>query len=62
MSVMILDAGNSIIKGKTPTREVAFPHALKALTETEYDQILIRAGRSGPLRLRPGSSFHGGRS
>lgn len=48
MNIMILDAGNSIIKGKTPTREAAFPHALKALTETEYEQILIRAGRSGP--------------
>jgi hypothetical protein len=48
MSVMILDAGNSIIKGKTPTRETAFPHAMKALTETEYEQILLRAGRSGP--------------
>ncbi len=48
MSVMILDAGNSIIKGKTATREVAFPHAAKALTETEYEQILTRAGRAGP--------------
>ena len=46
MSTMILDCGNSIIKGKTPTREVAFPHALKALTETEYEQILTRAGRA----------------
>jgi len=48
MNIMILDAGNSIIKGKTPTREAAFPHALKTLTETEYEQILVRAGRSGP--------------
>ncbi len=48
MNVMILDAGNSIIKSKTATRETAFPHALKTLTETEYEQILLRAGRSGP--------------
>jgi hypothetical protein len=34
MSVMILDAGNSIIKAKIARRErgeVAFPHALKQL-------------------------------
>ena len=48
MNTLILDVGNSIIKGKTPTREAAFPHALKALTETEYEQILTRAGRAGP--------------
>ena len=48
MNVLILDAGNSIIKGKTPTRETAFPHALRALTETEYEQIVVRAGRAGP--------------
>ncbi len=48
MNVMILDAGNSIIKCKTATRETAFPHAIKALTETEYEQILLRAGRFGP--------------
>ncbi len=45
MNVMILDAGNSIIKCKTATRETAFPHALKALTDTEYEQIVLRAGR-----------------
>jgi hypothetical protein len=48
MNVMILDAGNSIIKSKTATREAAFPHAMKALTETEYEHILLRAGRFGP--------------
>jgi hypothetical protein len=48
MNVMVLDAGNSVIKAKTPTGETAFPHALKALTEIEYEQILTRAGRSGP--------------
>ena len=47
MNVMILDAGNSIIKSKTATRETAFPHAMKALTETEYEHILLRAGRFG---------------
>ena len=47
MSVLVLDAGNSIIKGKIPRREqgeLAFPHALKLLTETEYTNILARAG------------------
>jgi hypothetical protein len=51
MSVLILDSGNSIIKGKIARRErgeTAFPHALRALTETEYESILVRAGRSGP--------------
>ncbi len=44
MNVMILDAGNSIIKAKNASREAAFPHALKALTEAEYRQILARVG------------------
>ena len=38
MSVMILDSGNSIIKAKIARRErgeVAFPHALRPLTENE---------------------------
>jgi hypothetical protein len=51
MSVMILDAGNSIIKGKIARRErgeASYPHALKALTEAEYEAILLRAGRVGP--------------
>jgi hypothetical protein len=51
MSVLILDAGNSIIKAKIVRRErgeAAFPHALKALTEAEYTSILTRAGRHGP--------------
>jgi hypothetical protein len=38
----------TIIKSKTATREAAFPHALKALTDTEYEQIVLRAGRFGP--------------
>jgi hypothetical protein len=39
MSVMILDAGNSIIKSRIARRErgeIAFPHAIKHLTDAEY--------------------------
>lgn len=53
MSVMVLDAGNSIIKAKIARREdgeVAFPHAIKPLTEAEYVNILARAGKSGSLQ------------
>lgn len=42
MSVMILDAGNSIIKAKIARRyrgEISFPHALRKLTATEYSKI-----------------------
>lgn len=42
MSVIVLDSGNSIIKAKIARRErgeVAFPHALKPLIETEYTNI-----------------------
>jgi hypothetical protein len=45
MSVLVLDAGNSIIKGKIARREqgeVDFPHALRQLTESEYQKILSR--------------------
>jgi hypothetical protein len=38
MSVLVLDAGNSVIKAKIARRErgeLAFPHALKLLTEAE---------------------------
>lgn len=47
MSVMVLDAGNSIIKVKIAKREngeIAFPHAMKQLTESEYEKIIKRAG------------------
>lgn len=47
MSVMVLDAGNSIIKAKIARRqnsEIAFPHAMKQLTESEYEKITNRAG------------------
>jgi hypothetical protein len=51
MSVMILDAGNSIIKAKIARRErgeIAFPHALKQLTEAEYSNVVSRVGVAGP--------------
>lgn len=44
---MVLDAGNSIIKAKIARREngeIAFPHAMKQLTESEYEKITKRAG------------------
>ena len=47
MSVMILDAGNSITKAKTVNREVVFPHAIQALTEGEYRKITSRASVNG---------------
>jgi len=43
---MVLDAGNSIIKAKIARREngeIAFPHAMKQLTESEYEKITNRA-------------------
>lgn len=50
MSVMILDAGNSIIKSKIARREMGeftFPHALRQLTESEYQRILSRVSVTG---------------
>jgi hypothetical protein len=47
MIVMVLDAGNSIIKAKIARREngeIAFPHAMKQLTESEYEKITARVG------------------
>jgi hypothetical protein len=47
MRVMILDAGNSIIKAKVARRqggEIAFPHAMKRLSEAEYTKIVKRTG------------------
>ena len=49
MSVMVLDAGNSIIKAKIARRdrsEISFPHALRQLTESEYQSILARSNTS----------------
>lgn len=50
MSVLVLDSGNSIIKAKIARREngeIAFPHALRQLTESEYQKIVSRAGMNG---------------
>jgi hypothetical protein len=46
--VLVLDAGNSIIKAKTEEKEIDFPHALHLLTEIEYNNIMTRSGFSGP--------------
>jgi hypothetical protein len=53
MSVLVLDAGNSIIKAKIARRdngEIAFQHALRQLTENEYQKILSRAKINGASR------------
>ena len=53
MSVMVLDAGNSIIKAKIARREqgeIAFPHAIRQLSESEYEKILARARINGNSR------------
>lgn len=50
MSVMVLDAGNSIIKAKIARREqgeIAFPHAIRQLSESEFEKILARAQING---------------
>jgi hypothetical protein len=50
MSVMILDAGNSIIKAKIARKEqgeIVFPHAIRQLTETEYKNVMDRQGKAG---------------
>ncbi|NDJ86410.1 MAG: ParM/StbA family protein [Chloroflexi bacterium] len=46
--ILILDAGNSIIKARLGNNEITFPHALRRLTETEYRQVLDRSGPQGP--------------
>ena len=46
MSVLVLDAGNSIIKAKIARREngeISFLHAIKQLTESDYEKITNRA-------------------
>jgi len=50
MSVMIIDTGNSIIKAKIARRErseIAFPHAFRQLSESEYEKILSRVQING---------------
>ncbi len=51
MSVVVLDAGNSIIKAKIAQHEwgeVSFQHALRKMTETEYSRIIGRKVISDP--------------
>jgi hypothetical protein len=47
MGVLVLDAGNSIIKAKIADGETAFPHAIQSLTEGEYQKIISRASING---------------
>ena len=50
MSGMVIDTGNSIIKAKIARRErseIAFPHALRQLAESEYEKILSRVQING---------------
>jgi hypothetical protein len=58
LSVMILDAGNSITRAKIARRErgeIAFPQALNPLTEGDHISMLAWAGVSGPPRITCGS-------
>ena len=60
MTVVILDAGNSIIKAKIARRErekVAFPHPLRPLTEAKYTSILLRSGKQTSLYTRDYDTF-----
>lgn len=53
MSVLVLDAGNSIIKAKIARREngeIAFLHSFKPLTEVEYSSIVSRSGKQNTLK------------
>ena len=50
MSVMVIDAGNSIIKAKIARRErseIGFLHAPRQLSESEYEKILSRVQING---------------
>ena len=52
MSVMILDAGNNIIKAMIAWREqgeIAFPPTFKPLTEAEYTSIVSRSAKLNSL-------------
>lgn len=45
MGVMVIDIGNSIIKAKISRRErseIAFLHAIRQLSDSEYEKILSR--------------------
>ena len=53
MSVMILDAGNSIIKAKIQRKdqgEITFPHAFRQITDSEYTNILARASTAANIQ------------
>ncbi len=45
---VVLDEGNSIIKGKNLSREVFFQHGLKELTDTDWRHIKLRGGDQHP--------------
>jgi hypothetical protein len=48
-----LDAGSSIIKAKIAQKEqgeAAFPHVLRPLTETEYNNVTARIGQTANIQ------------
>ncbi len=45
---VVVDGGNSRIKAKSASREVAFIHSLIQLSETEWGQFTTRLGRAHP--------------
>jgi histidine ammonia-lyase len=50
---MVLDAGNSIIKAKIARKEqgeITFPHAMRKLTESEYNNIVSRTGTTANMQ------------
>ena len=54
MSVMVIDMGNSIIKAKIARRdrsEISFPHAIRQLSESEFEEILSRIQINGNSRV-----------
>lgn len=44
--VLVLDGGHSIIKAKTASAEVDYPHAIFRLSENEYEDITAKAGNN----------------
>jgi len=73
MSVIVLDAGNSIIKAKIARREngeIEFPHAMNQLTDSGYEKITNRASvqnqsvnylriNGNPYTIRVSAESHG---
>lgn len=47
-NVLVLDAGNARIKGKTAGREADYPHAIRELSEADYRRVIERGGLDGP--------------